>query len=359
MNPKQVKKTIDNKATHNSTNQDTSPVIIVAEIGINHNGDMDLARDSIRAAAEAGADSVKFQNYKTEDFITDKNLMMTYKSQGETIEEPQYNVFKRCELSREQLFFLKQECDSAGILFHSTPTNVDGIQDLKDVGCKLLKNGSDYLTNLSLVRAMGETGLKTILSTGRSTLAEIDEAVRVFQSTGNDKLMLLHCTSSYPTPPEEVNLSRIKTLQQCFGVNVGFSDHTDGITASIGATILGVRWIEKHFTISKDLAGPDHWFSMDPNELSVFSRSIREAEKMLGTTVVAPTTSETLARRDFRLSCVASRDLSEGDLIELSDVVFHRPGDGIPPSQADFLYGLRLTRSIQYGEQFSNEFFSP
>jgi len=327
-------------------------VFIVAEVGINHNGDMGLARDSIIAAAEAGADSVKFQNYKTEDFVTDRNLLFEYQSQGKAIKEPQYDLFKRCELTRDQLSYLKEQCESAGVLFHSTPTSVEGIEALQAIGCQLLKNGSDYLSNLRLVRAMGETGLKTILSTGMATLSEIDDAVRAFRETGNENLMLLHCTSSYPTPAEDVNLARISTLREAFNVEVGFSDHTNGTTAAVGATILGVRWIEKHFTLSKNLPGPDHWFSMDALELRQLVASIRAAEKMLGSSAVGPSPSELLGRRDFRLSCVAARDIGIGESIRPSDITFQRPGDGIAPIHEGLLVGLKVSREIKKGQKF-------
>jgi N-acetylneuraminate synthase/N,N'-diacetyllegionaminate synthase len=330
---------------------------VVAEIGINHNGDMMLARDSIIAAAEAGADSVKFQNYKTKDFIADQSLLYEYKSQGKLVRESQYEMFKRCELTRDQLGYLKEQCDLAGVLFQSTPTSLEGIEDLRAIGCQLLKNGSDYLTNLRLVRAMGETGLKTILSTGMATLSEIDDAVRAFRETGNEDLMLLHCTSSYPTPAEDVNLTRISTLRGAFDVEVGFSDHTNGTTAAVGATILGARWIEKHFTLSKDLPGPDHWFSMDAPELRQLVASVREAEKMLGSSAVGPTPSESLGRRDFRLSCVAARDIVKGESIKSSDIAFQRPGDGIAPIHEGMLVGLKLAQDIKKGQKFEKGHF--
>jgi len=340
----------------NETKLDNS-VFIVAEVGINHNGDMGLARESIIAAAEAGADSVKFQNYKTEDFVTDRNLHFEYQSQGKTIKEPQYDMFKRCELTRDQLSYLKEQCDLAGVLFQSTPTSIEGIADLQAIGCQILKNGSDYLTNLRLVRAMGETGLKTILSTGMATLSEIDDAVRAFRETGNESLMLLHCTSSYPTPAEDVNLARISTLREAFNVEVGFSDHTNGTTAAVGATILGARWIEKHFTLSKDLPGPDHWFSMDALELRQLVASVRAAEKMLGTSAVGPTPSESLGRRDFRLSCVAARDIPKGEFVKSSDIAFQRPGDGIAPIHEGMLVGLKLIREMKKGQKFEKGHF--
>jgi N-acetylneuraminate synthase/N,N'-diacetyllegionaminate synthase len=190
-----------------------------------------------------------------------------------------------------------------------------------------------------------------------ATLSEIDDAVRAFRETGNERLMLLHCTSSYPTPAEDVNLARISTLREAFNVEVGFSDHTNGTTAAIGATILGARWIEKHFTLSKDLPGPDHWFSMDATELRQLVASVREAGKMLGSSAVGPAPSESLGRRDFRLSCVAARNIGKGESIMPSDIAFQRPGDGVPPLFEKALIGLEAKHDIKKGKQFSFEMF--
>ena len=327
--------------------------LVVAEIGINHNGDMVLAKEMIHAAAESGADSIKFQNYKTEDFIYNKSLAITYKSRGQTLTESQYDLFRRCELSLDQLADLKQECEGLGILFHSTPTSYSGILELQQLGCKVLKNGSDYLTNHRLVRQMGETGLPTILSTGMANLDEIDQAVRVFHSTGNSHLMLLHCTSSYPTPPDQVNLKRIKMLSKIFGLSTGFSDHSKGIIASVGASFMGARWIEKHFTLSPDLEGPDHWFSMTPQELKELSDAIHASIDMLGNSVILPTLAEIESRRDFRLSCCASQTLHPGHIITSDDISFQRPGTGFPPIYDEYLIGLKVNSLIQKGQQFN------
>ena len=216
-----------------------SPTLIIAEIGINHNGDMDLAQESIDAAAEAGADAVKFQNYRTEDFIPDREITYTYISQGQEVTESQYEMFKRCELDAEDLIKLKARCDQRGVLFTSTPTNVDGVAQLVALEAPMLKNGSDFLTNLDLIETMGKSGLPTILSTGMATMAEIDEAVSTFRSTGNEKLVLLACTSLYPTSPDEAHVARVATLASAFGCISGFSDHTDGVGAAVAATCLG------------------------------------------------------------------------------------------------------------------------
>ena len=331
---------------------------IVAEIGINHNGDMGLANELINAAAEAGADSVKFQNYRTEDFVNDRSLTIEYQSQGKKVKESQYDLFKRCELNRGKLAKLKEICDSAGVIFHSSPTSIEGIEDLKSVGCQILKNGSDYLTNLRLIRAMGETGLLTVLSTGMATLEEIEDAVQIYNSTGNKNLILLHCTSSYPTDAGEVNLSRIKSLSKKFDIHTGFSDHSKGVIAAVGASLLGARWIEKHFTLDHSLSGPDHWFSMNPIELKELVLSIRYAEKIMGDSKIAPTSSEIINRKEYRLSCVASRDIDFGVTISHEDIDFQRPGNGIPPSGEDVILGKKIFCSIKKGQQFKKEHFN-
>ncbi|MFA9462556.1 N-acetylneuraminate synthase family protein [Thiohalorhabdus sp. Cl-TMA] len=330
---------------------------IVAEVGINHNGDMALARESIAAAAEAGADSVKFQNYRTEDFVSDRALMFEYTSRGEKVVEPQYDMFKRCELDRDQLAMLKEEADRHGLDFHSTPTSVEGIRDLQAIGCSLLKNGSDYLTHLDLIGSMGETGMATVLSTGMATLGEIDDAVRAFRETGNEQLILLHCTSSYPTPPEEVNLARLPVLGDVFDVPVGLSDHTAGTTAATGAAYMGGCWIEKHFTLDRNLPGPDHWFSMDPDELRTLVAKVREAEKMVGSACIGPTKSEAFGRRDFRLSCVAVDDLPAGHVLAPEDITFRRPGTGVAPAQASLLVGRKLSSAAPRGHVFTVDDF--
>jgi N,N'-diacetyllegionaminate synthase len=333
------------------------PCVVVAEIGINHNGDMALAREQIDAAAESGAHIVKFQNYHTEDFISDTTLMLSYTSQSKPITEPQYNLFKRCELSLDNLVEIKEYCDKRGIEFQSTPTSARGIHELLEIGANSLKNGSDYLGNLELIRMMGETGLPTVLSTGMATVAEIDDAVRCFRETGNQSLMLLHCVSSYPTPPEQANLARITVLQSAFGCPVGFSDHTEGNLAAAISVTLGACMIEKHFTLSRDLPGPDHWFSSTPDEMAELVRNVAVASKLMGSPVLGPTESEALGRRDFRLSCVSVDALPSGHRLTDTDITYRRPGTGIPPSQAYLLKGRVLKHSAQPGHIFSPEDF--
>jgi N,N'-diacetyllegionaminate synthase len=331
------------------------PCFIAAEIGINHNGDMSLARKMIDAAADAGADSVKFQNYRTEDFLSDRTLTYTYESQGKQVTESQFDMFKRSELNTVQLQGLRQHCESRGVVFFSTPTGDDGIQDLLAAGAPLLKNGSDYLTHLPLIRSMARTGLPTILSTGMATLGEIEDAVNAFEEAGGNELLILHCTSSYPTPAEQVNLRKIPTLRAAFGRPVGFSDHSWGTIAALGAVAMGACFIEKHFTLDKSLPGPDHRFSSDPAEFRELVTRIRELEQTLGEARVGPTPSEVDNRLSFRLSCVAARDLQAGHVITVEDIAFRRPGTGLPPKMAGSLKGAHTRVSLRKGVVFQHE----
>lgn len=333
------------------------PTFIVAEVGINHNGDLDLARRAIEAAAEAGADSVKFQNYRTEDFILDRSLTYTYETAAGPVTESQYEMFKRCELDRPALVELKRHCDSVGVVFHSTPTGPDGIEDLVAVGAPLLKNGSDFLVHGPVIRAMAHTGLPTVLSTGMATLAEIDEAVRTFREAGGRDLMLLHCTSSYPTPDADVHLRKIPALATAFGVPVGFSDHSWGVTAAIGAVTLGACWIEKHFTVDRGLPGPDHRFSSDPVEFAELVAAVRAVERQLGASAIGPTESERRGRDEFRLSCVAANDLASGATLSEGDIAIRRPGNGLPPAAAEWLWGRVVARPLPAGHVFTPEDF--
>jgi len=325
------------------------PAYLVAEIGINHNGDLDLARRSIDAAKAAGADAVKFQNYRTEDFVSDRALAFTYRSQGRTVTEPQYDMFKRVELSPEMLRRLYEHARAAGIDFHSTPTSREGVEALVSLGCDVIKNGSDYLGHHELIRFMGATGRIVVLSSGMATLAEIDEAVRALRGTGNEKLVLLHCVSSYPAPDESMNLRRIPALSAAFDCLVGFSDHSAGITAAQGAVALGACWIEKHFTLDRDLPGPDHWFSSDPAEFSRLADGVRAMETMLGDARIGPTRAEAEMRDVARLSCVAASTLPAGHVLTPADVAYRRPATGLPPAMAAFLVGRRLKCDVASG----------
>jgi len=337
---------------------DDQPCFMAAEVGINHNGDMSLAHRSIDAAADSGADAVKFQNYRTEDFLSDRTLTHEYISQGKTVVESQFDMFKRCELAPSQLRELREHCDRRDVIFFSTPTSEIGIQDLVNVGAPLLKNGSDFLVHLPMIRAMAQTGLPTVISTGMADASDVQDAVDAFRDAGGKDLILLHCTSSYPTPPADVHLRKILTLAQRFDCPVGLSDHTDGTVAAIGAVALGACMIEKHFTIDRNLPGPDHRFSSDPAEFRSLVDAIRTMEKSLGSSELQPAASESLGRRDYRLSCVSVRSLSAGSRLSAADVAFRRPGSGFPPRDLNRLISRVLAKDVPLGHVFAPEDFA-
>jgi N,N'-diacetyllegionaminate synthase len=334
------------------------PCFLVAEVGINHNGEMNLAHRLIDAAAEAGADAVKFQNYRAEDFLSDRSLTYEYVSQGKTVVESQYEMFKRCELAPGDLLELREHCDRRGVIFFSTPMSEEGIRELIEVGAPLLKNGSDCLVHLPLIRAMARTGLPTVISTGMATFDDVEDAVEAFRDAGGKDLILLHCTSSYPTPAQDVHLRKIATLGAAFDCPVGLSDHTDGTVAAIGSVALGACMIEKHFTLDKNLSGPDHRFSADPVDFRILVESVRTLERSLGTSEIEPAVSEQLGRRDYRLSCVAARELPAGHRLVASDIAFRRPGFGFPPKQLDTLIARELVRNVPRGQVFTAEDFA-
>jgi len=333
------------------------PCFVAAEIGINHNGDMDLARSMIAAAAEAGASAVKFQNYYTEDFLSDRALTHEYVSGGKTVVESQFDMFKRCELSAEQLDMLRDYTQSRGVEFFSTPTSERGLADLVRLGVPLLKNGSDYLGHLPLIRSMARTGIPTVLSTGMATLEDVEDAVLAYREAGGRDLLLLHCTSSYPTPDADVNLNKIGTLAAAFDCLVGFSDHTWGTLAAQSACMLGACFVEKHFTTRRDLPGPDQRFSSTPEELAELIATIRRLETMRGVGRIGPTASEAQGREQYRLSCVAAADLSVGHVLTEADIAFRRPGTGVPPKQVESLVGRKLLKALPRGHLLDgNEF---
>lgn len=347
----------------NRTIGEGHPSYIVAEIGINHNGDMNLAKEQIDIAAECGADAVKFQNFKVEDFLSSKDLKYTYENKSadgttKPVTETQWDMFKRVELTDDHLIELADYCQKKGISMHSTPTSLEGIRVLQKVGVPVLKNGSDFLPNLDLIREMGKTGLPTVLSTGMATISEIGEAVDAFYETGNKQLIILHCTSSYPTPDNEVNVSRVATIRNTWGVHAGFSDHSYGVSAAILSIVYGACWIEKHFTSDKSLSGPDHRFSMDGNELKELVRGIRAAETQIGTPTLGPTKSEVINREGFRLSCVAATSLEAGTALQKDQISYHRPGSGLRPALSNLLVGRKLKSNIAKGHVFTEKDFT-
>lgn len=323
---------------------------LIAEAGINHNGELEKAFAMINAAKEAGADAVKFQTFKGEEFITDPDLPYTYVSQGKEITESMLKMFQRYEFNREEWCLIKQKCDEKGIMFLSTPQNRSDLDLLLEIGIPAIKVGSDDFTNLPLLKSYSQTKLPMIVSCGMSDLAEVYRALEAVGSLDGYPTVLMLCTSQYPTPPQDVNLLKLRTLTDAFPmVLLGFSDHTQGNLASSLAVAFSAVVFEKHFTLSHNLPGPDHWFSEDPVGLKQWVNSIRDALIMMGSADVRPTEAELSARTLARRSIVAIRDINEGDLLTDTNVGLRRPGNGLPPEMLDKIIGLRATRRISKG----------
>ena len=271
---------------------------VVAEAGINHNGDLDRALAMVTAAKEAGCDAVKFATLKADEFCNPSH-MITYKHEGEIVTEPEIEMFRRSELPDSAWITLKEECDRHGILFFSTPQNESDLKLLLDVGVPAIKIGSDDLTNLKLIASYASHNIPLIMSTGMADHTDIYAAANVARASGCDKLIFCVCTSEYPCPPEHANLARIGTLKRTF-THIGFSDHTIGTDAAIIAATLGACYLETHFTLDNQLRGPDHAFSKDPKALKQWVDAIRNVRTMLGDWRVRPTDVEIAQRTQWR-----------------------------------------------------------
>lgn len=323
------------------------PCFIVAEAGVNHNGDMHLAHRLIDAAAEAGAGAVKFQSFITEELVTPEAPKAGY--QVETTGEPgsQYKMLKALELSADQQAELKAHCEQTGILYLCTPYEKMSIDMLDRMGVAAFKIASTDTTNIPFLRYVAGKGRPVILSTGMSTLGEVEQAVNTLRAGGLDgKIVILHCTSEYPAPVSDVNLRAILTMQQAFGCPVGFSDHTPGIGASPWAVAVGACVIEKHFTLDRNMVGPDHRASLEPDELVTLVRTVRDVEAALGDGIKRPTPSELPNKPLMQKSLVARRSIRSGETITSDDLTCKRPGFGLAPSWFDRVVGKRAAMDI-------------
>lgn len=326
---------------------------VVAEVGINHNGDLARALEMIHVAARAGADAVKFQTFKAAEFVNDPSQMFTYRSQGREVTESMLEMFRRYELPRAAWAILKAECEKAGVVFFSTPQNRTDLDILMEVGVPAVKVGSDDFTNLPLLRSYATTGLPLILSSGMSDLAEAQQALEAVGALDGYPTILLVCTSQYPTPPQDAHLARIGTLRSAFpGVPIGFSDHTEGPVAAAVATGLGACFLEKHFTLDHDLPGPDHWFAADPAELKVWVDGIRCAHQLLGSPLVRPTATERVNKREYQRRVVAARAIAAGEPLTQDALTLRRVsgGRGLPPSMIDVVLNRPAPRAYGAGE---------
>lgn len=325
-------------------NGESNSTYIIAEIGVNHNGDINLALKMIDAAYEAGADAVKFQSFKSDKLVSRFAEKAKYQQDHTGTNETQLEMLKKLELSPEDHLIIKEYCAKKNIDFLSTPFDEETAIFLKEIGIHAYKVGSGDLTNIPFLRKIDEFGLPIILSTGMSNLGEIEEALEVINKSS---IALLHCTSSYPAPVEDINLRAMVTIQKAFNKVVGYSDHTEGIEIALAAVALGARIIEKHFTLDKNLPGPDHKASLEPHEFKQLVKSIRIVEKSLGDGVKRCMPSEENTKEVARKSLVVSQNLKPGDMLTRKNLVIKRPGTGIPPKDYNLLLGKTVKREVK------------
>jgi len=322
--------------------------LIIAEAGVNHNGDIDMALRLIDAAAEAGADIVKFQTFRADSLVTMEAQKAPYQRVHTDSEESQHTMLQRLELSRESHEVLIGHAASRGIGFLSTGFDVESIDMLVELGMTQFKVPSGEITNLPYLRHVGHLDGSVLLSTGMATLAEIEAALDVLEGAGTprSRITVLHCTTEYPTPMEEVNLHAMVAIGQAFKVKVGYSDHTLGIEVATAAVALGATMIEKHFTLGRHLPGPDHEASVEPRDLGALVTSIRNVERALGDGIKRPTPSEVRNRPAARKSIVAARAIEAGERFTDSNLAVKRPGTGLTPMRWDEALGRVASRAF-------------
>jgi N-acetylneuraminate synthase len=351
-------------------------VHIIAEAGVNHNGRIEMAKQLIDVAAEAGADAVKFQTFKAEKVISRCAAKAEYQKKTTNETESQLDMVKKLELDEQAHYSLIEYCRLRNVQFLSTPFDFDSIDLLaKTLNLPCLKIGSGEITNGPFLLQAARTGKSVILSTGMSTLGEVEEALGVLafgymrsaekaskksfrvafqtvegQQALKEKVKLLHCTSEYPAPFEEVNLAVLETLRLAFGLPVGFSDHTPGIAVSVAAVAMGAIIIEKHFTLDKKLPGPDHKASLEPFELNEMVKSIRQVEAALGSSIKIPTQSESKNRDQVRRSLIAAKPIHKGDIFSPENLSIKRPGNGLSPMYYWDLLGERSDKDYSEDE---------
>lgn len=326
-------------------------VFIIAEAGVNHNGSLELAKRLVDLAVEAGADAVKFQTFKTEKVVTKYAQKADYQ-QRTTTEQTQFEMIKKLEFSFQDFIHIKQYCDSKGIMFLSTPFDIESARFLLDIGVEIFKIPSGEITNYPLLKEIGGYKKRIILSTGMADLGEIEDAMDVLISNGTkrENITLLHCNTEYPTPYEDVNLKAMITLKEAFKVDVGYSDHTEGVEVPVAAVALGAKVIEKHFTLDKNLPGPDHKASLNPQELKMMIKYIRNIEKAMGDGIKKPSNSEQKNINIARKSIVAARLIKKGEIFTEENITTKRPAFGINPMRWEEVIGKTAKRDFQEDE---------
>lgn len=303
--------------------------LIIAEAGVNHNGNLDTAIELCKAAKKSGADVVKFQTWNTDKIITRNVKQATYQENNTGKSESQYDMLKRLELSQDAFVKIKEYCDEIGILFASTADERDSLDFLLTLGIPFIKIGSGEIQNIPYLRYMGSKKLPIILSTGMSTLGDVDNAISVLQRAGAIDITLLHCTTNYPCPKQDVNLNAMLTLRNAFKLPVGYSDHTEGNEIPIAAVALGACVIEKHFTLDRGMEGPDHKASTEPDSFAKMVRQIRNVEIAMGNGSKKPTPSEIEISKVVEKRIVASKVIHKGERFSESNITVKRNNQGL------------------------------
>lgn len=327
-------------------------VFIIAEAGVNHNGSIILAKQMIDVAVKARADAIKFQTFKAEKLVTKFFPKANYQKLSTDSEESQFDMLKKLELNVDAHRDLVEYCKKRNILFMSTAFDFDSIVLLHELGLNIFKVPSGEITNLVYLRKIGSLGKQVILSTGMTDLGEIEDALDVLIESGTprENITILHCNTEYPTPFEDVNLLAMTTIKEAFKINVGYSDHTLGIEIPIAAVALGATIIEKHFTLDKNMPGPDHKASLEPHELESMVKAIRNIERAMGNGVKKPSYSELKNRPFSRKSIVATRNIKQGDEFTEENITAKRPGTGVSPMEWDKVIGKKAMRDFNIDE---------
>ncbi len=320
-------------------------VLIIAEAGVNHNGDINLARQLIDKAKEAGADIIKFQTYNLDSIVSKFAEMADYQKDNMGMVESQKEMLKKITLPYEAFWELYKYCKNKDIQFLSTPFDIESIHFLNDM-VPFWKIPSGEVTNYPYLVEIAKTGKPVVMSTGMCELQEIDEAIKVLKTNGTSDITLLHCNTQYPTPYKDVNLRAMETLRNRYKVKVGYSDHTKGIEVPIAAVALGAEVIEKHFTLDKNLPGPDHKASLEPKELAAMVSSIRNIEEALGSPNKTASNSERENIAIARKSIVAAMNIKKGEILTVDNLTTKRPGTGISPMRWNEVLGSKAIRDF-------------
>lgn len=324
-------------------------IFIIAEAGVNHNGNVELAKKLINIASEAGADAVKFQTFRTENVVSKNAQKAEYQKETTGSTESQFDMIKKLELDVETHKELIAYCHEKKIMFLSTPFDLDSVDLLNNLGLKIFKIPSGEITNLPYLRKIARLNKKIILSTGMATLNEVGEALNILISSGTAKenITVLHANTQYPSPMNDVNLNAMITIKNTFDIAYGYSDHTLGIEIDIAAAAMGASVIEKHFTLDKNMEGPDHKASLEPDELCAMVKAIRNIELALGDGIKKPTSSEIPNIEVARKSIMANCTIKKGERFTENNLAVKRPASGISPMKWDELIGTMATKDYQ------------